>query len=322
MQVAALASMTVTGHPRVLVTYGSEREGTAEIARAIGDSLRERGLVVDCIAADRVQNVDAYDAFVIGGALYMNHWHRHARHFVKRFLPVLRERPVWCFSSGPLDPTAAERSIPPVRSVARVLGRVSARGHVTFGGRLSPSAHGVVASAMARTHAGDWRNWDQINAWAAEVGDAIVALPSTEQRPVYAPKRWILASMCFVVGIAAVFGGLALALRPDGSLLRMPLSYLEHASFDTYLVPGLLLFAVVGIGHLITGWLVIRHSKNADLAALASGSILILWIVAQMILLRTMNNLQIASLLVGLSIMGEALRRLSSWTPSSDRATT
>jgi menaquinone-dependent protoporphyrinogen oxidase len=310
--------MTTTRPLHVLVTYGSKRGGTAEIARSIAEVLRARGIVVDCLDAARVTNVDDYDAFVVGGALYMLRWHRAARRFVSRFLPALRARPVWFFSSGPLDDTASTNAIRPTKNVARLMERVQARGHATFGGRLLHDATGFIAASMAKKNAGDWRDWTHVETWAAQVSDQIIAAPRTSQPPVYAPTRWILAALLAFVGFTAVLGGLALVIRTDGSLLRMPMSYLEHALFDDFLVPGLLLFAVVGLGHLVAGWLVIRRSGYADLAALVAGAILTTWIVAQMLLLRTLNGLQIAMLVIATLTIAEALRRLSSVkTPAS-----
>jgi hypothetical protein len=53
--------------------------------------------------------------------------------------------------------------------------RVGAIGHVTFGGRLSRDARGFPASAMAKKHAGDWRNETRIRSWAAEIGRSLPA---------------------------------------------------------------------------------------------------------------------------------------------------
>jgi menaquinone-dependent protoporphyrinogen oxidase len=317
MQVAVAGAMTTPSAPtRILVTFGSKRGGTAEIADVIAGALRARGFVVDCVAADRVEGVDSYDAFVIGGAVYMSHWHRDARRFISRFLPVLRARPVWCFSSGPLDATANEREIPPVRNVARIIERIGARGHSTFGGRLADDARGFPASAMARTMAGDWRDWGQIRTWGNTIASTLEST-GVDRTPIHAPTRWILATLCLVVGFAAVFGGLALAIRPDGGLLRMPLSYLQFTMFENYLIPGLLLLVFVGIGQLFTAWLVMRHSEHADLAALVCGSVLIMWIVAEMVLLRTTNALQIGTLVAGTWIIAESMRRLSQSAPPS-----
>ena len=55
---------------------------------------------------------------------------------------------------------------------------VSARGHVTFGGRLTPDAQGFPASAMAKNKAGDWRDPEHVRSWArAIVADLRASAP-------------------------------------------------------------------------------------------------------------------------------------------------
>jgi menaquinone-dependent protoporphyrinogen oxidase len=159
----------------VLVAYGSKHGGTREIAELIGQDLNERGLAVDVHAASDVSSVAGYDAVIVGGALYAMRWHRSARRFVKRHTRSLRAVPVWFFSSGPLDASAAEREIPPVRQVRVLMDRVGAQGHATFGGRLEDDAKGFPASAMAKKHAGDWRDRGQIRRWANEVADTVTS---------------------------------------------------------------------------------------------------------------------------------------------------
>jgi len=154
---------------RVLVAYGSRRGGTAEIAQQIGDVLAEAGLDVDVRPARRDLPVEGYDAVIVGGALYVNRWHPDARRFVAANATALAQRPVWLFSSGPLDDEANREEIPPTRMVAALAERVRARGHVTFGGRLQPGAKGLLAGVIAKDHAGDWRDPERIAAWARRV---------------------------------------------------------------------------------------------------------------------------------------------------------
>jgi menaquinone-dependent protoporphyrinogen oxidase len=116
-----------------------------------------------------VRSLAGIDAVIVGGGLYANRWHRAARRFVLRHREALRQLPVWFFSSGPLDDRADREILAPPGQVQRLMERVGALTHVTFGGRLSPDARGFPASAMARTHAGDWRNPERIRAWAAEL---------------------------------------------------------------------------------------------------------------------------------------------------------
>jgi menaquinone-dependent protoporphyrinogen oxidase len=160
---------------RVLIAYGSKRGSTGEIAKAIAWTLEEMGLEVDVRPAAEVADVGPYGAVVLGGAVYMNRWHRDARRFGRRFAAALRDRPVWLFSSGPLDLTAEERKIPPVEFVANLAERIAARDHATFGGRLASHPSGYAASAMAKQVAGDYRNFAEIRAWASRIGREIGA---------------------------------------------------------------------------------------------------------------------------------------------------
>jgi len=139
----------------------------------VGDGLREAGATVDVLPPRQVKHVDTYDAVVVGGALYAFRWHRDARHFVKRHSRELRERPTFFFSSGPLDTSARERVIPPVKGVEALMAEVGARGHQTFGGRLTPDARGFIAGKMAVKRSGDWRDPEHVREWAQTVTAAI-----------------------------------------------------------------------------------------------------------------------------------------------------
>lgn len=159
---------------RVLVAWGSKAGGTEGIAQILGEKLRAQGIEVVLQLASAVRDVRGFDGVLIGGALYANRWHRTAHRLVARNVAALRQVPVWLFSSGPLDDSADERTIPPTSEVATLMQRVGALGHITFGGRLQPDAKGFPASAMAKKHAGDWRNPERIAAWAAAIA---VTLP-------------------------------------------------------------------------------------------------------------------------------------------------
>jgi menaquinone-dependent protoporphyrinogen oxidase len=154
---------------RVLVAWCSKRGGTAGIAHVIGESLRGSGLDVTELPIDKVSRPGAFEAAIIGGALYANRWPSTLRRFVNCHAGELRKMPVWLFSSGPLDDSADNRQIPAPVQIAALAERIGAQDHVTFGGRLEPSAKGFPAAAMAKTRSGDWRNFEQIRAWASRI---------------------------------------------------------------------------------------------------------------------------------------------------------
>ena len=160
--------------PCVLIAFGSRNGGTAEIAKWIGAAMEADGLDVVVRPAGNARSVAAYDVVVLGGALYANRWHADARRFARRHARRLRGRPVWLFSSGPLDRTAEERDIAPVPGAAKAGERLEARGHVTFGGRLGPDSRGWIAKKMVQNgRGGDFRAPQRVDAWAHDLAAQI-----------------------------------------------------------------------------------------------------------------------------------------------------
>ncbi|HTW98303.1 MAG TPA: flavodoxin domain-containing protein [Acidimicrobiales bacterium] len=159
---------------RVLVTFGSTLGGTQELARIVADELHAEGFDVDLLPPGWVPTLEGYEAVVVGGALYANRWHKEARRFVRHHAAELRRVPTYYFSSGPLDDSASEGEIGPVRSVRTLMALVGARAHATFGGRLAADAGHFPVFVLARKETGDWRDADRVRAWTREVAGQLV----------------------------------------------------------------------------------------------------------------------------------------------------
>jgi len=166
----------------VLVAYATKGGSTAEIAGWIAEELRAAGLPVEVRPAAEVSGLAPYDAVVLGAAVYAGGWHNDARAFAHRFAVEAPPRPVWLFSSGPLDDVADVRDLPPVHQAEIAAHELRARGHATFGGKLSAEAHGwlgFVARRLAREgHGGDFRDPPRVRAWAREIAAALAAGPA------------------------------------------------------------------------------------------------------------------------------------------------
>lgn len=159
--------MTMT---KVLVTGASHRGSTMEIAEAIADTLRGEGLDTDLRLLQEVVDLAPYRAVVLGSAVYAFRWRTKAVRFLKHHRKALAKRSVWLFQSGPLDRSAEERVIPLPKKVAPLAERIGVRGYATFGGKLGPDTSGFIASKMVQNgKGGDFRNFDQIRAWARAV---------------------------------------------------------------------------------------------------------------------------------------------------------
>jgi menaquinone-dependent protoporphyrinogen oxidase len=159
---------------RVLVTAASKYGATGEIAGAIASELSERGLDAEVVPPEKVTAVDGYDAVVVGSGVYAGHWLAPARELVARSGDALAAKPVWLFSSGPIgDPPKPEED--PV-DVAAMREATGARDHRVFAGKLlrKQLSFGEKAMVIAfRAPDGDFRDWDEIRDWAAEIAVAL-----------------------------------------------------------------------------------------------------------------------------------------------------
>jgi menaquinone-dependent protoporphyrinogen oxidase len=158
----------------VLVTAASKYGATGEIAQAIGEVFRERGWDAMVVPPEQVQGIDSFDAVVLGSAVYAGHWLKPARELVDRSRDALAVRPVWLFSSGPIgDPPKPEED--PV-DVAEIMEATRARGHRVFAGKLVKKQLSFPDRAIAaalRVPEGDFRDWEEVRTWAAEIIDAL-----------------------------------------------------------------------------------------------------------------------------------------------------
>jgi menaquinone-dependent protoporphyrinogen oxidase len=156
---------------KVLVAAASRHGSTSEIAEAIGDELRDRGLEADVKRADEVHDLAGYDAVVLGSAVYVGKWLDPARDLVEKRADELCTLPVWLFSSGPIgEPLrpAPEDAV----DVAPLVSATRARGHRLFGGKLDKDRLGFGEKAVVlafRAPEGDFRDWGEIRTWASEI---------------------------------------------------------------------------------------------------------------------------------------------------------
>lgn len=160
---------------KVLVLAASRHGSTTEIARAVGARLRERGHDVDVVGATTAVALDGYDAVVLGSALYAGRWVKAARDLAETS-ERLRARPLWLFSSGPLD--GAPQDAMSRAEIDHLVSVTGAVGHQVFAGRLDHTALGPVERLVAkvvRAPDGDFRDWGAVDRWSDGIADALVA---------------------------------------------------------------------------------------------------------------------------------------------------
>lgn len=169
----------------VLVTYATRHGATRGIAERIATRLGAAADVAAVLApVDEVDDVEPYDAVVIGGAAYMFHWPRTATRFVRRHQEELARRPVWLFSSGPLGTDLVDEDGNDILEAARPrefdeLHRlVEPEDEAVFFGAHDPDAPAIglgehvmrlLPAAREALPVGDFRDWPRIDAWAGGI---------------------------------------------------------------------------------------------------------------------------------------------------------
>jgi len=83
------------------------------------------------------------------------------------------------------------------------------------------------------------------------------------------------------IGIGAVPAGIAMISDPSGRGLGMPLEMLANSPFSDFLIPGVFLLVINGIGSLLGGIASFKRYRCAGEIAAGLGTFLILWIAAQ-----------------------------------------
>lgn len=164
---------------RVLVAYATKYGATAEIAEKIGEVLRQAGLDADVQPADRVHDLTPYRAVVLGSAVYAGQWRKEAATFLEKNEQALSERPVWLFSSGPTgegDPVQLLNGWRFPEALQPIADRIGARDIVLFHGVIDMQEINLPEKLIVKAlkaPAGDFRDWDAISAWAADIAEAL-----------------------------------------------------------------------------------------------------------------------------------------------------
>ena len=74
-------------------------------------------------------------------------------------------------------------------------------------------------------------------------------------------SRNILILLLVILGSGALFGGCVLIISPSGELFGMPLSMLKNSPFSNFLIPGIILFSILGLAPAVLVFALIKRPK-------------------------------------------------------------
>ncbi|MFI9152583.1 flavodoxin domain-containing protein [Streptomyces sp. NPDC053367] len=165
----------------VLVGYATAHGSTRGVAERLAAGLGPAGLKADVRPLETVVDADAYGAFVLGSAVHNQSWLEPAKAFVRDNADVLGARPVWIFSVGmPGALRGPWKRMAPMEAPVIVRGvpaGLSYRGHRLFSGVILRSQlplGGRIRFRLMGGRFGDYRDWDAIDAWAAEIAGELL----------------------------------------------------------------------------------------------------------------------------------------------------
>lgn len=162
---------------KVLVTYATRTGTTQEVAVAIEEELETKGANVDVKNAKEVEDLTAYRAVILGSAIRAGNLMPEAIEFVKANQEKLSQIPVAYFV---VCATLREDTEENRQAVAAYLGplreMIEPVEEGLFAGAIDLSKLSfpmrLVLKAM-KAEEGDWRDWDAIRAWAAQLYPAL-----------------------------------------------------------------------------------------------------------------------------------------------------
>jgi len=115
----------------------------------------------------------------------------------------------------------------------------------------------------------------------------------------------LLRALMIFQGISGIFGGAVLIINPAGEWLGLPLAWLNGSPFSDYLIPGLILFFILGLFPLAVSYFLRSPWRLPWFAALLTGIALIIWLAVEIIIIgyQTEPPLQLIYGVVGILIL-------------------
>lgn len=168
MQSASYGEKTMD--KKILITYASKAGSTAETAARMGEMLAGQNAQVDVLPVEKAGDLSAYQAVVLGSAIRMGQLLPEVVKFVEANQAVLQQKSFNVFflcmtleKDTPENRQTVSAYLEPVRAL------VKPASEGMFAGVMEPKKLSLLERMMMKamkTPVGDFRNWEQINAWA------------------------------------------------------------------------------------------------------------------------------------------------------------
>ena len=119
---------------------------------------------------------------------------------------------------------------------------------------------------------------------------------------------WVAVVLELFTALGAIPVGLSLVQDPTGASIGLPKAWIEASPFGSYLVPGLYLLLMNGLGMLVLAVLSVARHPVAPWLTGVLGTGLLVWILVQLVVMPEVSPLQaifgsIGIVLIGVSVL-------------------
>jgi peptidoglycan/LPS O-acetylase OafA/YrhL len=126
--------------------------------------------------------------------------------------------------------------------------------------------------------------------------------------------RWTRLTLVITevfVALSALVAGAMFMAAPSGRLMGMTEATLARSPFQSYLVPGIVLFTVVGGTQALAAWAEMRRWPRAGWLSVVAGVVLAGWIAVQVAMIGLGHPMQPSLFVAGVVISGLGWRQRS-----------
>jgi len=155
---------------KVLIAYATRAGSTASVAERVAEVLNQKGFVAQAMAIKEVRDTAPYDAVVLGSSIRAGKLMPEVFRFLDKNKTALEAKPFAAFivcltmkDSDEKNRATANSYLGPLR----LLVKPASEG--LFAGAYDPQKLGFIERQimkMIKAPPGDFRKWDQVEAWA------------------------------------------------------------------------------------------------------------------------------------------------------------
>jgi hypothetical protein len=111
--------------------------------------------------------------------------------------------------------------------------------------------------------------------------------------------NWVLFVLHVIVGIGAMAGGWAAISNPQAPL-GADIAMLNNSPFSNFLIPGIILFGVIGLGNIFSAITMCLKSRFQGYISSVFSWALVIWIIVQCIMINAVVFLHVLFFAIGL----------------------